>query len=153
MKNKYFEDEDLTQNDLFFICYMIERVARKIKQHNSYVVNKIGKENLYHLLSTAQVLHSVNPLQVEEDFINDFNLEAGNFDIANVDKKLCDKIPSATEIGSVYARLINSISNNYVEEITNVYNSDLCEIIDNYNTSAYYEPSYILTRAYLNKGF
>jgi hypothetical protein len=65
MKNKYFEDEDLTQNDLFFICYMIERVARKIKQHNSYVVNKIGKENLYHLLSTAQVLHSVNPLQVE----------------------------------------------------------------------------------------
>ena len=153
MKNKYFEDEDLTQNDLFFICYMIERVARKIKQHNSYVVNKIGKENLYHLLSTAQVLHSVNPLQVEEDFINDFNLEAGNFDIANVDKKLCDKIPSATEIGSVYARLINSISDNYVDAITNVYNSDLCEIIDNYNTSAYYEPSYVLTRAYLNNGF
>lgn len=153
MKNKYFEDEDLTQNDLFFICYMIERVSRKIKQHNSYVVNKIGKENLYHLLSTAQVLHSVNPLQVEEDFINDFNLESGNFDIANVDKKLCDKIPSATEIGSVYARLINSISDNYVDAITNVYNSDLCEIIDNYNTSAYYEPSYILTRAYLNNGF
>ena len=153
MKNKYFADEDLTQNDLFFICYMIERVARKIKQHNSYVVNKIGKENLYHLLSTAQVLHSVNPLQVEEDFINDFNLESGNFDIANVDKKLCDKIPSATEIGSVYARLINSISDNYVDAITNVYNSDLCEIIDNYNTSAYYEPSYILTRAYVNNGF
>lgn len=153
MKNKYFADEDLTQNDLFFICYMIERVARKIKQHNSYVVNKIGKENLYHLLSTAQVLHSVNPLQVEEDFINDFNLESGNFDIANVDKKLCDKIPSATEIGSVYARLINSISDNYVDAITNVYNSDLCEIIDNYNTSAYYEPSYVLTRAYVNNGF
>ena len=153
MKNKYFEDEDLTQNDLFFICYMIERVSRKIKQHNSYVVNKIGKENLYHLLSTAQVLHSVNPLQVEEDFINDFNLESGNFDIANVDKKLCDKIPSATEIGSVYARLINSISDNYVDAITNVYNSDLCEIIDNYNTSAYYEPSYVLTRAYVNNGF
>lgn len=153
MKNKYFEDEDLTRNDLFFICYMIERVSRKIKQHNSYVVNKIGKENLYHLLSTAQVLHSVNPLQVEEDFINDFNLESGNFDIANVDKKLCDKIPSATEIGSVYARLINSISDNYVDAITNVYNSDLCEIIDNYNTSAYYEPSYVLTRAYVNNGF
>lgn len=153
MKNKYFADEDLTQNDLFFICYMIERVARKIKQHNFYVVNKIGKENLYHLLSTAQVLHSVNPLQVEEDFINDFNLESGNFDIANVDKKLCDKIPSATEIGSVYARLINSISDNYVDAITNVYNSDLCEIIDNYNTSAYYEPSYVLTRAYVNNGF
>ncbi len=153
MKNKYFEDEDLTQNDLFFVCYMIERVARKTKQHNSYVVNKIGKEKLYHLLSSAQVLHSLNPLQVEEDFINDFNLEFGDFDISNVDKNLCEEIPSATEIGNVYARLIHSISDNYVDEITNVYNSDLCKIIDNYNTSAYYEPSYVLTRAYVNNGF
>ena len=39
MKNKYFPDEDIKINDLYFICYMIERVARHIK----YVVNTIGK--------------------------------------------------------------------------------------------------------------
>ena len=43
MKNKYFPDEDITMNDLYFICYMIERVARHIKQKNKYVVN--GKMN------------------------------------------------------------------------------------------------------------
>ena len=29
MKNKYFPDEDIESNDLYFVCYMIERVARK----------------------------------------------------------------------------------------------------------------------------
>ena len=42
MTNKYFEDEAITENDLFFVCYMIERVARKLHQHNKYVVNTIG---------------------------------------------------------------------------------------------------------------
>lgn len=42
MKNKYFSDEDIEANDLYFVCYMIERVARRIKQKNKYVVNTIG---------------------------------------------------------------------------------------------------------------
>ena len=44
MKNKYFPDEDIEIDDLYFICYMIERVARHIRQKNKYVVNTIGKE-------------------------------------------------------------------------------------------------------------
>ena len=130
MKNKYFPEESISTNDLFFVCYMVERVARKIKQRNSYVVNQIGKEKLYHFLSLAQVL-----------------------DITNVDKNLCDKIPTPLEMGSVYSRLIDSVSENYVDGLVEVYNSDLCDVIDNYNSSAYYEPSYYITRAYLNGGF
>lgn len=42
---------------------------------------------------------------------------------------------------------------NYVDEIYRVYNSDICDIIDNYNCSAYYEPSYIIARAYQKVGF
>lgn len=38
MVNKYFEDEEIQQNDLFFMCSMIERVARKIHQRNKYVL-------------------------------------------------------------------------------------------------------------------
>ena len=47
MKNKYFEDEEIVDNDLFFVCYMIECVARRIHQKNEYVVNTIGFDNLY----------------------------------------------------------------------------------------------------------
>jgi hypothetical protein len=58
MKNKYFPDEEIEENDLFFVCSMIERVARQLHQRNKYVVNTIGRDNLYHLLSVANVLHS-----------------------------------------------------------------------------------------------
>lgn len=42
---------------------------------------------------------------------------------------------------------------NYIDGLVRVYNDDICETIDNYNCSAYYEPSYIITRAYNNGGF
>lgn len=34
-----------------------------------------------------------------------------------------------------------------------VYNNPICEVIDNYNASAYYEPSYVIARAYNDGGF
>ena len=34
MTNIYFQDEEITINDLYFVCYMIERVARKLHQRN-----------------------------------------------------------------------------------------------------------------------
>ena len=36
MTNIYFQDEEITTNDLYFVCYMIERVARKLHQKNCY---------------------------------------------------------------------------------------------------------------------
>ena len=37
---------------------------------NKYVVNTIGRDGLYHLISCANVLHCENPLKVEEDWID-----------------------------------------------------------------------------------
>ena len=58
MTNKYFPDEEIQTNDLYFICYMIERVARRIHQRNKYVVNAIGRESLVHLISVATVSYT-----------------------------------------------------------------------------------------------
>ena len=46
MKNVFFPDEDITANDLYFVCYMVERVARLLKQPNKYVVNTMGKREI-----------------------------------------------------------------------------------------------------------
>ena len=156
MKNIYFPDEDITRDDVKFICYMIERVARRLHQKNSYVVNKLGKENLNHLISVANVLHCKNPLDVEDEWIDEYRLEEGNLDITDVDYDLVDTIPTALQIGKVYERLIHdtAMSNETeVEEIIRVYNDEICEKIDNYNCSAYYEPSYVIARAYYQGGF
>ena len=43
MKNKYFPDEKITMNDLYFVCYMIERVARHIKQRKRILLRGIAE--------------------------------------------------------------------------------------------------------------
>lgn len=156
MKNKYFPDEDIKKDDLYFTCYMIERVARHLHQRNRYVINAIGKDEFYHLLSVANVLHSENPLKVEDDWIKDYDLKAGDFDITDVDKDLAERIPTSLEMGKVYQRLIVDTMNSkedYVDGIMRVYNNELCDVIDNYNCSAFYEPSYFIARAYQAGGF
>ena len=156
MTNIYFPDEEITRDDVKFICYMIERVARRLHQKNSYVVNKLGKENLNHLISVANVLHCKNPLDVEDEWIDEYRLEEGNLDITDVDYDLVDRIPTALQIGKVYERLIHdtAMSNETeVEGIIRVYNNEICDKIDNYNCSAYYEPSYVIARAYFQGGF
>ena len=64
-----------------------------------------------------------------------------------VDHGLVEEIPSEIQMGKVYMRLILSTLQ------PRVYNDEICDIIDNYNSSAYYEPSYVITKAYNQGGF
>lgn len=156
MKNVYFPDEEVTADDLYFVCYMVERVARQLKQPNKYVVNSIGKQGLREKLSLANVLHCENPDSVAHDWIEAYGLQQGEHDVTNVDAKYTDRIPTATQMGKVYCRLIISTlqeSEDYADGLNRVYNHPIAEIIDDYNSSAYYEPSYVLTRGYWAGGF
>ena len=156
MTNVFFPDEQVTADDLYFVCYMIERVARQLKQPNKYVANKMGHDALAKKLSLADVLHSENPLAVAADWINEFQLEPGNYDVSQVDKNLCEKIPTETQMGKVYKRLIlNTMQSDedYADGILRVYNNPICETIDNYNCSAYYEPSPYIARSYYAGSF
>lgn len=154
MKNVFFPDEEITENDLYFICSLIERTARQLRQANKYVVNGMGERGLSEKLSIANVLHSVNPLAATQQIIEDYNLQPGTHDVTVVNPALVDTIPTPLQMGKVYTRLILSTlrpDEDYVQGIIRVYNNEICTIIDNYNGSAYYEPSYVQTRAY-NQG-
>ena len=155
MSNIYFPDEEITYNDLYFVCYMIERVARSIKQRNRYVVERIGSRGLERQLSIADTNHCLNPEQVVSDWREEYHLENGTTDVTSIDSRYTDTVPSATQMGKVYARLIETVSQgqDLVKSLQDVYASPICDIIDNYNTGAYYEPSYIQVRAYQNGFF
>ena len=156
MKNVFFPDEDITANDLYFVCFMVERVARLLKQPNKYVVNMMGKREIEERLSLANVQHAENPDAVANQWIEGYSLANGNFDVTDVDANLVTKIPTDLQMGKVYSRLIQSTlkdDENLADAMLRVYNDPLCEIIDNYNSSAYYEPSYFITRAYYQGGF
>ena len=156
MMNKFFPEEQITENDLYFLCYMIERVARKLHQKNKYIVNSIPKAEWERLISIANVLHCENPLKIEHEWIEEYRLEKGDFDVEDIDPELVDKIPSETQMGKVYTRLILSTlqpEEDYIDGMLRINNDEICDTIDNYNSSAYYEPSYVITRAYNDGGF
>lgn len=156
MTNVFFPEEQISTDDLYFVCYMIEKTARQLKQPNKYVANMMGHDELAKKLSLADTLHSENPLAVVYDWINEYGLQPGDFDVTQVDPELCPNIPTATQMGKVYKRLIlNTMQSDedYADAILRVYNNPICEVIDNYNTSAYYEPSPYITRSYYAGGF
>ena len=147
MTNVFFPEDKVDTDDLYFVCYMIERIARQLKQPNKYVINTMGHND---------VLHSENPLAVAADWIDEYQLKPGNYDVEAVDPKFCSTIPTATQMGKVYKRLIlNTLQKeeDFADGILRVYNDPICEVIDNYNSSAYYEPSPYIARSYYAGGF
>ena len=156
MKNIYFPDEEITRDDVFFVCSLIERTARSLKQPNRYVANSMGVQALRETLSVANVLHSENPEAVTARLIERYRLEKGHFDVSDMNPEYCPQIPTPLDMGKVYMRLVLSTlqpDEDYAQAIIRVYNHPICQTLDNYNASGYYEPSYYITRSYYNGTF
>ena len=138
--------ENSKDNDLFFICSLIDYIARKTQNRRVDVVDKLGKARLEKIYDLADVYHSDNIDRVSDDFIREAGIEKGTFD--NV-KECSYAIPSHWDIGKVYKRLIKGVAEvencGSVDALWSVYHSFISEKIDDYNSSMYYEnPSYLL---------
>ena len=137
--------EDPKENDLFFICSLIDYIGRKTKNHRSVVVNALGKKEIEHVYDYADVYHCENIDKVSDELIEKHHIEEGHFDnIANARYS----IPSHWDIGKVYQRLILDVAKTtgegIIETLISVYNSWITRKIDDYNSSMYYEnPSFL----------
>lgn len=137
--------EPKKDNDLFYTCSLIDYISRKTKNVRSYVVNKLGKERLEKIYDLADVYHCDNIERVCDDFIDEVNIEQGNFDnVADCGYS----IPTYWDIGKVYKRLIKRVAEyekiDIISALEKVYNSFISPKIDDYNSSVYYEnPEYI----------
>lgn len=137
-------DELEKDNDLFYVCSLIEYIARKTKNTKKYIIDKISKDKIKKIYELASIYHCENIDKISDELIEEFNIENGMYDItANVQ----GNIPSYWDVGKVYQRLIimNCNSNyEYVDKMIEVLKSWIIEKIDNYNSSMYYEnPGYL----------
>lgn len=137
--------EPQKENDLFFVCSLIEYIARKTNNTKKMVVEKLGKEKIQKIYKLAEVYHSENIEKVSDELIEEAKIENGNYDIIS---KCEYNVPTHWDIGKVYKRLIVMLCNNdeekYIDTAIEVFTSWIIEKIDNYNSSMYYEnPSYI----------
>ena len=138
--------EPKESNDIFFVCSLIEHIARRTKNHRSVVVNALGKDKLLKILNLADIYHSENIDKVSDELINACPIETGVFD--NV-AKTSYSIPTIWDIGKVYKRLIMDIVSyrktyDPIDAVIEVYNSWISRKIEDFNSSMYYEnPDYI----------
>ncbi len=138
------------ENDVFFLCSLIEYIARKTKNKRAYIVNKLGVDALNHIYELADVYHSDNIERVADDFIKKVGIIEGDFDNVKVCKY---SLPTYFDIGKVYSRLVLGIKNNdnilVSQAVINAYNSFVSDKIDDYNSSFYYDsPQNILIYYY-----
>ncbi|MCL1794308.1 MAG: hypothetical protein FWG34_10605 [Oscillospiraceae bacterium] len=137
--------EDRLENDLFFVCSVIEHIGRTTKNKRGEVAAKLGEAEISRLLEFADVLHC-EPIEIAaDDLIKRCGLTEGNYD--NV-ASCTYAIPTHFDIAKVYKRLIASISSAQniapPNALMKVYTSWISEKIDDYNSSMYYEsPQYL----------
>lgn len=146
--------EDKISNDVFFVCSLIEYIARKTHNHRDFAAARLGVDDIQKLLDLADVYHSDNIDRVADDFIGKCSITPGTFD--NVAE--CEySIPTYWDIGKVYKRLALGIARNKGETISTGDTSHMAQCImdaftsfssskiEDFNSSFYYDnPSYIL---------
>lgn len=137
--------EDINSNNLFFVCSLIEYIARKTKNTKEYIIMKLGKEKINKIYELASIYHSENIDKITDELIVEHKILNGNYDIlANIENT---NPPTYWDIGKVYKRLIIGLSKNkneYIDKLIEVLSSWLISKIDNYDSNLYYEnPEYI----------
>lgn len=140
--------EDDNTNNLFFLCSLIELIARKTKNKKDYIIEKLGGSNLNKIYELADVYHSENIEKVANDLIESCAIENGTYDTISRCK---ERVPSFFEVGRIYARLIITLSEKpqlFIETLKEVLSSWLIEKIDNYDSSMFYENTDYLVECY-----
>lgn len=143
--------EEKKSNDLFYTCSLIGYIARKTKNNPTVIVNALGKECIAKIYELADIYHSDNINRVSDDFIEECHISNGTFDnIASCEYS----IPSYWDIGKVYKRLILAVAKesgkDIVSTLIEVYNSGIVNLIEDYNSSFYYDSPNTILGTYQN---
>lgn len=131
------------EDDIFYVCTLIEFIARSTKNHRKEVISKFTKEMIEHQIKVAEVNHCLSLEQVSDELIDQYGIVNGDFDTVSSCRF---NVPTVTEIGKVYQRLVLSVADveNVGQTIIDVFSSFISDEISDFNTSVYYSnPDYL----------
>jgi hypothetical protein len=137
--------ESKLENDLFFVCSLIEYIGRETKNRRADVVRLLGEKEIARLADLADVFHCEPLENTASDLIEKYGITRGDFDNAGECKY---NLPTVFDIAKVYKRLIFSVARTDgvppVTALAAAYSSPISGKIDDYNSSMYFEnPQYI----------
>ena len=80
------------RNDYFYVCALIEYIARETLNHRGDIVKAIGEEGIKKLLHDAEMDHCLSFEQVSDEVISYYKIKKGNFDTISNCKAICDDL-------------------------------------------------------------
>ncbi|MCL2089317.1 MAG: hypothetical protein FWH14_07520 [Oscillospiraceae bacterium] len=141
--------EPKLDNDVFFVCSLIEHIGRVTKNRRSDVVSAIGRDRIAHYIELADVYHCMPIEHTADDIIEKHGIAAGGFDnTAGI-----PRVPTVFDIGKVFKRLIISVAQDSgisaADALVEVYSSWISDKISDYGCSMFYENPQYLYLSYL----
>ena len=133
-------------NNLFYVCSLIEYIARKTHNNRWDIVNSLGRD-LQRIYDYADIFHCEPIEKVADYFIQKDEIANGNYDnLSNCQYS----VPDYWDIGEVFARLVEDCYEeaNVITGIREVYESWLTERILNFNSDLYYQPRDYIAACY-----
>lgn len=94
------------ENDVFYVCSLIEYIARKTKNHRQDVIACFSKADIERQLRLAEANHCLSFEQVSDELIEDFQIAEGTFDtVRNAAIRFLRLLPSECCIRAWYCLL------------------------------------------------
>lgn len=134
--------ETYDKDDVFYACSLIEFIGRQTKNHRKDVVSALGTDGVQTILDFADVYHCQTFEQSAYEICSLYPVPEGTFDSV---AECRYKVPSYTDIGKVYQRIIcDSTETPKTEDVINVFSSFISDEISDFNSAVYYSnPSYL----------
>lgn len=131
------------KNDYFYVCSLIEYVARQTKNKRGVIVEALGKKGIKKQLYDAEVNHCLSFEQVGDELIEQYRIPYGSFDTITRCKYT---IPSFQDIGKLYSIMIEDLAEpgREADELIKLFSSFISDEISDFKTGIYYQnPSYL----------
>ena len=131
------------KDDIYYVCSLIEFIARKTKNHRQDVIRYFSKKDIQRQLRLAEVNHCLSFEQVSDELIEDYGIKNGDFDTV---KECKYEVSSVTSIGMLYQELVLSTmkKEDASQGIIDVFSSFITDEISDFNSSVYYtNPDYL----------
>ena len=123
------------KDDIYYVCSLIEFIARKTKNHRQDVIRHFSKADVERQLRLAEVNHCLSFEQVADELIEDYGISDGDFDTV---KECRYDVPSFLSIGMLYQELV--LSTMKTEDAP----QGIIDIFSDFNSNVYYtNPDYL----------
>ena len=135
------------ENDLFYVCSLIEYIGRERKLRRADVVSALGEDSIRRIYRYADTFHCEQIAKVADDFITLHSIPLGDFD--NV-AKCRYAVPGYWDIGAVYARLIEDVADGAdpVSKLMEVYASWMSDALSRFNSDLFYQSRGYIAECY-----